>query len=62
MIFGRCYLFCIAPLPKKGKTEGMKVAQAVLSKCYSGRVVNLVKVDNINDKDRGDNGFGSTGI
>lgn len=43
-------------------TKGMKVAQAVLSKCYSGRVVNLVKVDNINDKDRGDNGFGSTGI
>lgn len=43
-------------------TKGMKVAQAVLSKCFSGRVVNLVKVDNINDKDRGDNGFGSTGI
>ena len=43
-------------------TKGMKVAQAVLSKCYSGRVVNLVKVDNINDKDRGENGFGSTGI
>ena len=42
--------------------KGMKVAQAVLSKCFSGRVVNLVKVDNINDKDRGDNGFGSTGI
>ena len=40
----------------------MKVAQAVLSKCFSGRVVNLVKVDKINDKDRGDNGFGSTGI
>jgi len=43
-------------------TKGMKVAQAVLSKCFSGRVVNLVKVDNINNKDRGDNGFGSTGI
>jgi len=43
-------------------TKGMKVAQAVLSKCFSGRVVNLFKVDNINDKDRGDNGFGSTGI
>jgi dUTP pyrophosphatase len=43
-------------------TKGMKVAQAVLSKCFSGRVVNLVKVDKINDKDRGDNGFGSTGI
>ena len=42
-------------------TKGMKVAQAVLSKCFSGRVVNLVKVDKINDKDRGDNGFGSTG-
>ena len=43
-------------------TKGMKVAQAVLSKCFSGRVVNLVKVDKIKDKDRGDNGFGSTGI
>lgn len=43
-------------------TKGMKVAQAVLSKCFSGRVVNLVKVDKINDKDRGTNGFGSTGI
>jgi dUTP pyrophosphatase len=43
-------------------TKGMKVSQAVLSKCFSGRVVNLVKVDKINDKDRGDNGFGSTGI
>ena len=40
----------------------MKIAQAVLSKCYPGRNVKLVKVGKINDKDRGDNGFGSTGI
>jgi dUTP pyrophosphatase len=43
-------------------TKGMKVAQAVLSKCYPGKVVNLVRVNEINDKDRGDKGFGSTGI
>ena len=42
--------------------KGMKIAQAVLSKCYPGRNVNLVKVEKINDKDRGENGFGSTGI
>ena len=42
--------------------KGMKIAQAVLSKCYPGRNVNLVKVDKIESKDRGENGFGSTGI
>ena len=43
-------------------TKGMKIAQAVLSKCYPGRNVNLVKVNKIENKDRGENGFGSTGI
>lgn len=43
-------------------SKGMKIAQAVLSKCYPGRNVNLIKVDKINSKDRGNNGFGSTGI
>jgi len=43
-------------------TKGMKVAQAVLSSCISGRWVNLIKVDTIKEKDRGNNGFGSTGI
>jgi dUTP pyrophosphatase len=43
-------------------TKGMKIAQAVLSKCYPGRNVTLVKVNKIENKDRGENGFGSTGI
>jgi dUTP pyrophosphatase len=43
-------------------TKGMKIAQAVVSRCTGGKWVNLVKINNINDKDRGDNGFGSTGI
>ena len=43
-------------------TKGMKIAQAVLSKCYPGRNVNLVKVNKVESKDRGENGFGSTGI
>ena len=42
--------------------KGMKVAQAVVSRCVTGRWVNLVQVSEINDKDRGNNGFGSTGI
>ncbi len=42
--------------------KGMKVAQAVLSRCVSGKWVNLKKVDKIEDKDRGNKGFGSTGI
>lgn len=42
--------------------KGMKVAQAVVSRCVTGRWVNLVEVNQIKDKDRGENGFGSTGI
>ena len=42
--------------------KGMKVAQAVLSRCLQGRWVDLVKVDSIKSKDRNENGFGSTGI
>jgi dUTP pyrophosphatase len=42
--------------------KGMKIAQAVVSRCVTGRWVNLVEVNQINDKDRGENGFGSTGI
>jgi dUTP pyrophosphatase len=42
--------------------NGMKVAQAVVSRCVTGRWVNLVQVDKIEDKDRGNKGFGSTGI
>ena len=43
-------------------TKGMKVAQAVVSRCITGRWVKLNKVDYIEDKDRGNKGFGSTGI
>jgi dUTP pyrophosphatase len=43
-------------------TKGMKVAQAVVARCITGRWVNLKKVDKIEEKDRGSKGFGSTGI
>lgn len=43
--------------------DGQKIAQAVLAPVYIGRMVNLVKVDEISQKtDRGLGGFGSTGI
>jgi dUTPase len=40
----------------------MKVAQAVLCPVVNGRWVDLIEKDEILDKDRGDKGFGSTGI
>jgi dUTPase len=40
----------------------MKIAQAVLCPVVNGEYVNLNPIDKIEDKDRGDNGFGSTGI
>jgi dUTPase len=43
-------------------TKGMKVAQAVLCPVVNGKWVDLIKKDKIEDKDRGDKGFGSTGI
>ena len=42
--------------------KGMKIAQAVLCPVINGKYVNLQLVDKIENKDRGDNGFGSTGI
>ena len=42
--------------------KGQKIAQAVLCPVVNGKWVNLVKVDNIGEKDRNDNGFGSTGL
>ena len=42
--------------------KGQKIAQAVVSSVVSGKWIELVKVNNIVDKDRSDNGFGSTGI
>jgi dUTP pyrophosphatase len=42
--------------------KGMKVAQAVLTRCQQGASVNLTKMDDLQNKDRNENGFGSTGI
>lgn len=41
---------------------GAKIAQAVLCPVLNGKWVNLVKVESFDDKERGNNGFGSTGI
>ena len=41
---------------------GQKIAQGVLCPVVSGKWVNLVKTDKIDDKDRNNNGFGSTGV
>jgi dUTP pyrophosphatase len=42
--------------------KGMKVGQAVLCPVVNGKWVNLVEKTKINEKERGENGFGSTGI
>jgi dUTP pyrophosphatase len=42
--------------------KGMKVAQAVLCPVVNGKWVELNEVKKIKEKDRGSNGFGSTGI
>lgn len=42
--------------------KGTKIAQAVLSPVVNGKYVNLVQVNKVSDGDRGDNGFGSTGL
>jgi len=43
-------------------TIGMKIAQAVLCPVVNGRWVDLIEVEKVHDKDRGDKGFGSTGL
>ena len=43
-------------------TKGMKVGQAVLCPVVNGKWVNLTNKQIVTSKDRGDNGFGSTGI
>ena len=43
-------------------TKGQKIAQAVVCPVVSGKWLELIQVDNIEDKDRSDKGFGSTGI
>jgi len=43
-------------------TKGMKIAQAVFAPVINGRYINFQTVNEVEEKDRGDNGFGSTGI
>ena len=43
-------------------TKGMKIAQAVISKVTNGKFIDVVEVSEIENKERGENGFGSTGI
>jgi dUTP pyrophosphatase len=42
--------------------KGMKIGQAVLCPVLNGRYVEFDNVDELNNTDRGNNGFGSTGI
>jgi dUTP pyrophosphatase len=42
--------------------KGMKVGQAVLCPVVNGKWVDLINKEELSSKDRGDNGFGSTGI
>jgi dUTP pyrophosphatase len=43
-------------------SKGMKIAQAVLCPVVCGKYVSLELTNKVEDKDRGDKGFGSTGI
>jgi dUTP pyrophosphatase len=42
--------------------KGMKIAQAILCPVQQGKYVNLENLDELPETDRGDNGFGSTGL
>jgi dUTP pyrophosphatase len=42
--------------------KGQKIAQAVVCPVVNGRWIDLIKVDVLQEKDRNDNGFGSTGL
>jgi len=42
--------------------KGMKIAQGVLCPVINGKYVNLVDTNEFEETDRGDNGFGRTGI
>jgi dUTP pyrophosphatase len=42
--------------------KGQKIAQAVVCPVVCGKWITLKQVSNITEKDRSDNGFGSTGI
>jgi dUTP pyrophosphatase len=43
-------------------SKGMKIAQAVLCPVVCGKYVSLELTNKVDDKDRGSNGFGSTGL
>lgn len=43
-------------------SKGMKIAQAVLCPVVNGKYVSIELTDKVDDKDRGKNGFGSTGL
>jgi dUTP pyrophosphatase len=42
--------------------KGQKIAQAVVSPVVSGKWIKLIQKETIKEKDRNNNGFGSTGI
>jgi dUTP pyrophosphatase len=42
--------------------KGQKVAQAVLCPVVSGKWINIIEKNELNIKDRNENGFGSTGL
>ena len=42
--------------------KGMKIAQGVLCPVFCGKFVNIQEVDELGETDRGNNGFGSTGL
>lgn len=42
--------------------KGMKIAQAVLCPVVPGKMVEFELVNSLEEKDRGNNGFGSTGV
>jgi dUTP pyrophosphatase len=43
-------------------SKGMKIAQAVLCPVVCGKYVSFESTNKVDDKDRGSNGFGSTGL
>lgn len=43
-------------------TKGMKIAQGVLCPVINGKFVKIIEVDSLESRDRGNKGFGSTGI
>lgn len=43
-------------------TKGMKIAQGVLCPVMNGKFVKIIESDTLESRDRGDKGFGSTGI